>query len=68
MAINGHAALMGNQEGEGFTEKKRPIDDGRVKRSFTAALRRGLKAGERGNRPVTADGHEGEAQLTRGGR
>jgi hypothetical protein len=37
MAINGHAALMGNQEGEGFTEKKRPIDDGRVKRSFTAA-------------------------------
>jgi hypothetical protein len=37
MAINGHVALMGNQEGEGFKEKKRPIDDGRVKRSFTAA-------------------------------
>jgi hypothetical protein len=37
MAINGHAALMGNQEGEGFKEKKQPIDGGRVKRSFTAA-------------------------------
>jgi hypothetical protein len=36
MAINGHAALMGNQEGEGFKEKKRLIDGGRVKRSFTA--------------------------------
>jgi hypothetical protein len=37
MAINGHAALMGNQEGEGFKEKKQPIDGGRGKRSFTAA-------------------------------
>jgi hypothetical protein len=37
MAINGHAALMGNQEGEGFKEKKQSIDGGRVRRSFTAA-------------------------------
>jgi hypothetical protein len=37
MTINGHAALMGIQEGRGFKEKKRLIDGGRVRGSFTAA-------------------------------
>jgi hypothetical protein len=33
MAINGHVALMGNQEGgEGFMERKRPSDGGRVEK------------------------------------
>jgi hypothetical protein len=36
MAIDGHAALMGIQDG-GFKEKKRPNDGRRVKRSFTTA-------------------------------
>jgi hypothetical protein len=37
MAINGHAALMGIQEGGRFKEGKRLIDGGRVKGGFTAA-------------------------------
>jgi hypothetical protein len=36
MAINGHAASMGIQEG-GFMEWKRPSDGGRVMGGFTAA-------------------------------
>jgi hypothetical protein len=36
MSINGHAALIGNQDG-GFKVGKRPSDGGRVKGGFTAA-------------------------------
>jgi hypothetical protein len=42
MAINGHAALMGNQEG-GFKEWKRWIDGGEVKSGLHCVLKKRIE-------------------------